>query len=531
MGSMLLRHLKEAMKDEERLVREHKGFTDNLTPELTAEWENMCVKWELATYPKKDVPNPFKVKEEFVSEEQALNELAEAEQERVRAGGIQYHAVNAPDFITMSLALVDDQDKLSFLILEQKRHPTLRQARHLNDQRNALRKQLKTHMDIRSIYMPGLPHYLDQINQSEDVTEVEPENAKVWLPSDLPQALIPKICTHDVAAVEKKLQKARCHDSLKGVRHVLRVKTRMQGKKRRRRKKSALSMNQPSLSTSNSPVLSTTPSPIPSVPPSTSPSLLPSASASPLPATTSLPSTSSAPANPETKKRQKLKAQTSALLGAKHVQGTSSVKTRFDTERMTTETDGFLGLLSRVPDGDGQIYPLDDLVGPNSKYKFELRSIPSSSTSVPIVDSKETVIGVLLGPPRGDKSWSEDVAATAAKELENARDELFFEEKRLSHKRGEFPVQPYGYSFGGGQEYPKRIYHTPKNEDILRRLTSLPCFIRLAGHANGGFATWAPKVYNQFCDLDTRLRDKHPDCTRNFANSVWACTTYNFGLL
>jgi hypothetical protein len=53
-------------------------------------------------------------------------------------------------------------------------------------------------------------------------------------------------------------------------------------------------------------------------------------------------------------------------------------------------------------------------------------------------------------PPRGDQSW-EDVVKTAAEALESARGKLYFEAKQLIHKRGYFPVQPFGYSFGGGQ--------------------------------------------------------------------------------
>ncbi|EEB89298.1 hypothetical protein MPER_12620 [Moniliophthora perniciosa FA553] len=205
-----------------------------------------------------------------------------------------------------------------------------------------------------------------------------------------------------------------------------------------------------------------------------------------------------------------------------------AVHTAFDAGDMHDETSGYLGRKSRVPDSDGLIYTLDELVGPQSKHGFQKHSIPPGCTSVPIIDKNNTVIGVLVGPPKGDKTW-EDVTATAAAKLDAAEKDLWFDQKRLSHKRGKFPVQPYGFSFGGGQEFPKRIYHTDKNEKILKNLTSLACFKRLAGHANGAFATWAPDLYRLYCDYDSRLREKHPDCTRNFPNSIWACATYNFG--
>ncbi|EEC00037.1 hypothetical protein MPER_00118, partial [Moniliophthora perniciosa FA553] len=74
-----------------------------------------------------------------------------------------------------------------------------------------------------------------------------------------------------------------------------------------------------------------------------------------------------------------------------------------------------------------------------------------------------------------------------------------------------------------------RIYHIEKNETALKDLTNLPCFNRLAGHASTAFATWAPELYNLYCDYDRCLREQHPDLTPNFTNSIWACATYNFG--
>ncbi|KAK7030289.1 hypothetical protein VNI00_014306 [Paramarasmius palmivorus] len=297
-------------------------------------------------------------------------------------------------------------------------------------------------------------------------------------------------------------------------------------------------------STSASPLPSATPSPLPSTSasplPSTSASPLPSASASPLPSSSSLPSGSpnpqQHPANPETKrkhksrqaKRRRLKDSAATMLGAKNLKVSTTLSTNFANEDMHNETEGYLGSLGRVLDDDARVYSLNELVGPDSQYKFRLQSIPSDATTIPIIDKSDTVIGLLVGPPRGDASWN-DVVKTAARELEEARKEIYFEDKRLSHKRGWFPVQPFGYSFGGGQLRPKRVYHTPKNEEVLQRLTDQPCFKRLAGHANGAFATWAPKVYRHYLDYDSRIRSKHPDCTRNFENSVWACATYNFG--
>ncbi|EEB98172.1 hypothetical protein MPER_02368 [Moniliophthora perniciosa FA553] len=161
---------------------------------------------------------------------------------------------------------------------------------------------------------------------------------------------------------------------------------------------------------------------------------------------------------------------------------------------MHNKTKGYLGNDNRVPYGDGRVYSLEDLVGPESKYKFRKHSIPPGCTSIPIIDKNNVVIGVLASPPQDDGTW-QDAIRSAAGALEAEREKIWFEDKRLVHKRGEFPVQPHGYSFGGGQQCPKRIFHTAKNKKALDDLTSLECFKHLAGHANGDTLQWAPNIY------------------------------------
>ncbi|KAK7019684.1 hypothetical protein VNI00_018006 [Paramarasmius palmivorus] len=118
-------------------------------------------------------------------------------------------------------------DKLRQAVQEQKREPTVRQSRQVSEQQNALRKHLKTYEEVRSVYMPGLSHHLTTTHQNEDLNNIDSENAKVWLPSEVPRELCSKICVPGLVHVEETLQKARCYDSLKGVHHVLRVKTQM----------------------------------------------------------------------------------------------------------------------------------------------------------------------------------------------------------------------------------------------------------------------------------------------------------------
>ncbi|KAK7018821.1 hypothetical protein VNI00_018212 [Paramarasmius palmivorus] len=127
----------------------------------------------------------------------------------------------------MGLGIRDSQDKLKQLKDEQKREQTVRQSRKLTDQRNAVRRRLRAYQDLQPIYMPGLLQHLTDTAQSEDTMDSDPESVKLWLPSELPEDLIDRLCVSGLRRVEGQLQRARCFNSLHGVRHTLRVKTRM----------------------------------------------------------------------------------------------------------------------------------------------------------------------------------------------------------------------------------------------------------------------------------------------------------------
>ncbi|KAK7027459.1 hypothetical protein VNI00_015204 [Paramarasmius palmivorus] len=225
MGATLCRRYAEAVKDNDRLGSEHTGLTSNLPESLVQEWEAMCVSWESAPFPKADIPNPYRIHQEFLSEEKALKELETDEKLRRSQGEPQYHSVTASGFLKMGLDLRDAQDKVLELLAE--KDPTPRQMRKIEEESNTLRKHLATYSQLAPIYMPGLTQFLDDTNQREDTYDVEPEVTKIWLPSDVNEVNGSSICVPHLANAEAKLEIARCFDSLDGVRHTLRVKSRM----------------------------------------------------------------------------------------------------------------------------------------------------------------------------------------------------------------------------------------------------------------------------------------------------------------
>jgi hypothetical protein len=75
----------------------------------------------------------------------------------------------------------------------------------------------------------------------------------------------------------------------------------------------------------------------------------------------------------------------------------------------------------------------------------------------------------------------------------------------------------------------KRIFHSGHNRLALDRLRREQCFVRIAGHQSSAFAYWAPKLYRFYADTVTRLNANDPSLIFNFPNSIFACSTYNFG--
>ncbi|KAK7021079.1 hypothetical protein VNI00_017525 [Paramarasmius palmivorus] len=227
MGASLCKRYREATKDHQRFSSEHEGLTSNLPDTLVEEWSEMCLRWENAPHPKKDIPNPYRIREEFMSEEKALQELELEEENRLAKGGTHYHAVSSAGFIVMGLEMRNVQDDLLQRLKELKNDPTTRQKKKVEELRVSLGKLFNTYEQLMPIYMPGLVQYLEDIDQREDSSDVDPADIKIWLPSDIPAEDRHRVCHPNIAAVEARLEVARCHDALHGIRHTLRIKSRM----------------------------------------------------------------------------------------------------------------------------------------------------------------------------------------------------------------------------------------------------------------------------------------------------------------
>ena len=107
--------------------------------------------------------------------------------------------------------------------------PTARQLSTVTEQRNILRSRLHAWEEILPLYIPGLLQHRNTLeSQAASNSETDhPEDAIIWLPSQIPENLRSRICYPRLADIEDKIRTAHCYDSLDTVRRVLNVKSRL----------------------------------------------------------------------------------------------------------------------------------------------------------------------------------------------------------------------------------------------------------------------------------------------------------------
>lgn len=104
----------------------------------------------------------------------------------------------------------------------------------LTEQRNMLRSRFRTWEQVQLIYMPGLLQYQTELSKNHASSAADslpvsehPEDAILWLPSDLPTDARRRVCREGLPRIEEKLRTVQLDDSLETIRHILRIKARM----------------------------------------------------------------------------------------------------------------------------------------------------------------------------------------------------------------------------------------------------------------------------------------------------------------
>lgn len=117
------------------------------------------------------------------------------------------------------------------MVKERANGGTSGQQASIAEHRGILRTRVRNWEEIRALYMPGLLQVRRdlEILTPVDLTlpRIQVEDAALWLPSSLPLIHREAACTPGLALMEEKLRTAQCEDALDGVRHILRLKSRM----------------------------------------------------------------------------------------------------------------------------------------------------------------------------------------------------------------------------------------------------------------------------------------------------------------
>ncbi|KAL1725059.1 hypothetical protein EV714DRAFT_240258 [Schizophyllum commune] len=153
-----------------------------------------------------------------------------------------------------------------------------------------------------------------------------------------------------------------------------------------------------------------------------------------------------------------------------------------------------------------------------------------------VIIDDDVIVGCLAGRPSdGEASGREPqppwdgAMGTLAAAIERARDRAPFSQAAREHRRGIFGAQAVGVSHGGGQVCPANLKHSVRLTLVLMYLISLPAMVRVAHFGSAAFARWAPAIHDYYATTLLALLASDESLTRNFAGSVWACITINFG--
>ncbi|KDR70910.1 hypothetical protein GALMADRAFT_144380 [Galerina marginata CBS 339.88] len=231
LGSTLMRRYKRAVADRNIQAEGHRGLTESLDADLVASWEELCVEWEADTFPKTKT-NPYQTDNSTLTEAQVRKDLADEEEERLVRGGSSVHATSASSFVVLGLELEAVQRRIRRLVKVTPAGSTARQLSGLTEQRNLLRTRMRGWERILPLYIPGLLQYQADISRLGSRTPSSPssnhpEDAAIWLPSNIPAPHREMICGPGLVTIEKRLRVSQAHDALENVRHVLKIKSRM----------------------------------------------------------------------------------------------------------------------------------------------------------------------------------------------------------------------------------------------------------------------------------------------------------------
>ncbi|KAJ6524068.1 hypothetical protein DFH09DRAFT_1329595 [Mycena vulgaris] len=134
--------------------------------------------------------------------------------------------------------------------------------------------------------------------------------------------------------------------------------------------------------------------------------------------------------------------------------------------------------------------------------------------TIPPLDSHRRIIALLRGMPRDDRATR-----------------IRLTEEQLHHRCALdlFPAVARRWSHDGGQIEPGELCNNVANTKVTDELMAHEFFQCLAEFANLLFVVWAPLLFAYYQLNMTLLAGWKPTMRRNFAKSIFAACTFNFG--
>ncbi|KAK7027988.1 hypothetical protein VNI00_015074 [Paramarasmius palmivorus] len=200
---------------------------------------------------------------------------------------------------------------------------------------------------------------------------------------------------------------------------------------------------------------------------------------------------------------------------------------QLDVSRFRASGNGFTGHHSRTGYQPGE-YTLREMVGPNSRFKFNLLQWNGSFT-LPIVDQTRRIWVICISNPR-DKEWGA-VTTRAADKLMKLRSRVAFTTKQKSgSRRGQLFTLNTGVVNGLGLKAPiTRKQANKKSSAVVDELLADADFRRIAGHGSGAFRTWQENIWQSYAQNKKDLQAHDASLCWNYNNSIFAAAAFNFG--
>ncbi|KAI0054919.1 hypothetical protein BV25DRAFT_1787193, partial [Artomyces pyxidatus] len=215
MGSSIVRRMKAAVENAAEHVEVFEQFTSHLIAERAEqvqEWVCMVERWDAKDYRE----NPYECEKETASLAEARLKLAQEEADKAANGLADTAGPGRTAFLLLGMDIEELQ--YSFTL----REGTALQAAQTQESRTVILRQVYKFCAEQEVRMPNVAPHFDV----DDTTSASnPENIRLYLPSDLPCEDRLRFCDQDLINMEAKLRYAQASDALGKLCRQLRIRT------------------------------------------------------------------------------------------------------------------------------------------------------------------------------------------------------------------------------------------------------------------------------------------------------------------